>query len=116
MEQARLIRSGFLFSTFAALTGMAAFQESPGETIMRSPLDDLSPGEPSLHSLLKEALEYDFRGCDRSGNLVEDFWTFDVQGLYSAMATPETSQRDFSVSLDTLSEAEADARPNDRAG
>jgi hypothetical protein len=116
MEQARRIRSGFLFSTFAALTGMAAFQEPPGETITRSPLEDLSPGETSLHSLLKEAMEYDFRGCDRSGNHVEDFWTLDVHGLYSAMTTPEASERSSRVSLDSLSEAEADPRANDRDG
>ena len=39
-----------------------------------------------------------------------------VRALTHHSMCPETSQRDFSVSLDTLSEAEADARPNDRAG
>ena len=96
MEQARLIRSGFLFSTFAALTGISAFQQPPGETIVRSLLDDLSP------SLIQEAMDHDFRANDRDWCHVDDFWTVNV-GLYNPSVDP-----DASIKLIELSVASAD--------
>lgn len=40
------------------------------------------------------ASEADFRGHDREGNRVEDFWTVDVTGLYSLTAALRWERRD----------------------
>jgi hypothetical protein len=93
MVQSRLIRSSFLLILALATAGLAASQPPVEEPILRSWLDDLS-ARPTLQSLT--AAEADFRGCDRDGNHVVDFWTADVSSLY------------------TLKAEEADARANDR--
>src|SRR5262245_13087601 len=86
MEQARLIRGAFLASVAVALVGAP---REPEETIVKSLLDVLTPSEPSLKSLRELSMaEADFRGCDRDGNHVYDFWTFDVAGLYQMKTLP----------------------------
>jgi len=77
MVQSRLIRALFLLSISAAL---AAFPPSePRGPELRSLLDDLAPA-PSLKDLAAAARDY--RGCDGGWNVVADFWTADIAGLY----------------------------------
>jgi hypothetical protein len=84
MVQSRLIRTSFLLMLALATAGLAASQPPVEEPVLRSWLDDLSPRD-TLKRL--SAAEADFRGCDRGGNHVADFWTADVKGLYQMIAT-----------------------------
>jgi hypothetical protein len=87
MVQSRLIRASFLLILALATAGLAASHPPAEEPILRSWLDDLS-ARPTLQSLT--AAEADFRGCDRDGNHVADFWTSDVKSLY----LPTTTEAD----------------------
>lgn len=78
MVQSRLIPASFLLMLAVATAGLAALQPPVEEPILRSWLDDVS-ARPTLESLAGQA---DFRGCDRDGNHVSDFWTAEVSSLY----------------------------------
>lgn len=54
---------------------------------------------------------FDFRGNDRDGNGISDFWTGDVSGLYSMTSAGTPGNSDPAIKLLELSVALADSAP-----
>lgn len=63
----------------------------------------------SLKSLV--AAEVDFRGNDRDGNLVTDYWTGDVAGLFCMTSASTRGRNDAPIKLIEVSLAAADTSP-----
>jgi hypothetical protein len=75
---AKMMRITFVLG-FALSLGTAATWEAP----------------PSPHLPYSAVGEYDFRGCDRDWNHVNDFWTSNPSDLYrmTTLAAPEADFR-----------------------
>ena len=98
-----------LFASGMAFTGVA----HQAGWLLRSPvpLTKSSGGnERNASASLKTiaSAQADFRGNDRDGNRVQDFWRPDIQGLYSLK--PEGSEE--MIKLIEISVAGADGRPS----
>lgn len=97
-----------LFAAGMAFTGVA----HQAGWLLRSPLPlTVSSGgnERNASSSLKTiaSAQADFRGNDRDGNRLQDFWRADIQGLYSLK--PEGSEE--MIKLIEISVAGADGKP-----
>lgn len=97
-----------LFAAGMAFTGVA----HQAGWLLRSPLPlttSSGSNERNASSSLKTiaSAQADFRGNDRDGNRIQDFWRSDIQGLYSLK--PEGSEE--MIKLIEISVAGADGKP-----